>query len=74
MAFVVMLLSSLAGVVATLVALIGYDVSWGQAFVIYLVWSIVPAAVVMSSLYIYMSLRGIFESGSNALAEMPRAR
>ena len=54
MALAVVFLSGLAGVAASLIALIGFDVSWTHALAIYLVTSIVPAALVMAGLFLHM--------------------
>ncbi len=76
MALVVVLLSSLVGMVASLVALVGYDANWGFALTLYLVASIVPAALVMAGTYLHMQLgRGLRSEGSMAAAHgAPRRR
>ena len=54
MALIVVVMSGLAGVLAALIALIGFDASFSQALALYLVVSIVPAALVMAGLFLHM--------------------
>ena len=56
MAFAIVLLSSIAGLAASLIALIGFDATWSQALVIYLVTTSLPAAVVMAGIYLHMQI------------------
>ena len=46
------------GMLVSLVALIGYETSLSYALVLYLVTSIVPAALVMAGYYLHMQITG----------------
>lgn len=52
MALVLILGSSLVGMIASLVALFAFDVTWTQALALYLVASIVPTALIMAATYV----------------------
>lgn len=54
MALLILFLSSVAGMIVSLVALLAFGVTWSQALALYLVASIVPAALVMAGVYIQM--------------------
>ncbi len=56
MAFVVILLSSFLGVVASITALVFSDATWFQALMIYIAASLVPAALVMAGVYLHMQI------------------
>jgi hypothetical protein len=56
MALVVMFFSGFLGVAASLTALVGFDVAWSHALVIYLVTSIVPAALVMAAVHLHTQI------------------
>lgn len=73
MAFFSVLLSGLGAVIASLVAVFGYDASWGQAFVIYMVFAIVPVAFVMAALYLNMLIQNTF-GAPTTMQEAPRTR
>ncbi|WP_137701365.1 hypothetical protein [Marimonas lutisalis] len=73
MALAVMFLSGMAGVVTSLTALILFNVSWSNALAIYLVTSIVPAALVMAGLYLHMQItRALTTPDGEARAHSPR--
>ena len=57
MAFAIMIISGFAGLVGSLVALIGFDASWSQALMIYLVGSVLPAALTMAVIYLQTLIR-----------------
>lgn len=54
MALVVVMFSSLLGMIASLVALFAFGVSLPQALALYLVSSIVPVALVLAGVYLHM--------------------
>ncbi|MDQ2091030.1 hypothetical protein [Marimonas arenosa] len=56
MALVIVMLSGVAGGIAALVALIFYNVSLMQALALYLVSSIVPVALVMAGVFLYIQI------------------
>ncbi|WP_306004533.1 hypothetical protein [Aquicoccus porphyridii] len=56
MALLVMFLSGFCGIAASITALVGYDASWLQALMIYLVTSIVPAALIMAGIYLHTQI------------------
>ena len=56
MALVVVVLSGMLGMIAALAALIGFEASLSQALALYLVSSIVPAALVMAGLYLHVQV------------------
>lgn len=56
MALLVMFLSGFCGIVASITALVGYDASWFQALMIYLITSIAPAALIMAGLYLHTQI------------------
>ncbi len=56
MALILILMSSLVGLIASVVALFGFDVSWSQALALYLVASIVPTALIMAGAYVQVLL------------------
>ncbi|WP_372613988.1 hypothetical protein [Aquicoccus sp.] len=53
MAIVVIILSGVLGIVASIAALVFADVTWFQALMIYLVACITPAALVMAGAYVH---------------------
>ncbi|MDU8927481.1 hypothetical protein RXV86_08810 [Alisedimentitalea sp. MJ-SS2] len=58
MAVVAVGLSTVLGMLVSLVALIGFGTSLSYALGLYLVSSIVPAALVMAGYYLHMQLTG----------------
>ncbi|UYV37730.1 hypothetical protein N4R57_01010 [Rhodobacteraceae bacterium D3-12] len=73
MAFFSVLLSGLVAVIASLVALFAYDVSWSHALVIYLVFATVPMAFIMAALYINVLIQNTFGT-AGTMQEAPRTR
>lgn len=73
MAFFVMLLSGIAAVFASLVALLAYDVSWSYALGVYFVFATVPAAFFLAAVYINVLLSNSFDP-ERTLQDVQRTR
>ena len=54
MALLAVVLSGLIGACAALIALIGFDASFSQALIVYLVASVVPVAISMAGAYVHV--------------------
>lgn len=62
MALATIVISSFLGVIAALIALVGFDVSYAQAFALYFISSIGPVAVVMAVVALQMQLRPVMSA------------
>ncbi len=74
MAILIVLFSGFAGMLTALVALIGYDVAWSQALVIYLVASTLPAALLMAALYLQVLIRNALAAPDTAVEATIKAQ
>jgi hypothetical protein len=73
MAIVITIISGLAGLAAALVALIGFDVSWSYALMVYLVTATLPAAVFLGAIYLQMLIHRSF-GAPDILTKVQRSR
>ncbi len=73
MVIMIVFLSGIAAMISALVALIGFDVSWSQMLVIYLVAASLPAALIMATTYLHMLIKGAFGAPESSV-EVQRIR